>query len=133
MKLILAIVSVAALSVSAYVATANEADRRAAMKQNAAAAKAISGGMNVAANAQKIADLAGQIPALWEINEVSGDSTSRPEIWTNFADFTAKGQQLEAAALAVVAAANNGGDVAGAARAMGGACGACHKSYKFNR
>lgn len=122
-----------ALTISSLGATAiaSEADRRAAMKQIAGAAKAISGGQNVAANAQAIAEKSAAIPALFKANEVSSDSKARPEIWANFADFTSKAKGLEAAALAVASAAANGGDVAGAARAMGGACGACHGAYKF--
>jgi len=90
----------------------------------------ISGGADVAANAQKIVDLAGQVPMLFEANEITGDSTALPAIWENYDDFTAKAGNLQAAAQAVVDAANGGGDVASAAKAMGGTCGACHKSYK---
>jgi len=100
------------------------------MKQIGGAAKAISGGADVAANAQKIVDLAGQVPMLFEANEITGDSTALPAIWENYDDFTAKAGNLQAAAQAVVDAANGGGDVASAAKAMGGTCGACHKSYK---
>ena len=123
----------AALGVAAtfaMVAEANQADRRAAMKQIAGAAKAISQGTDPAANAELIAAKAKMIPALFEANEITGDSKSLPAIWTNFADFSAKGEGLVAAAMAVKAAAENGGDVGAAAKAMGGACGACHKSYK---
>ena len=132
MRLSLILISAATIAGTAFAATANEADRRAAMKQAGGAAKAISGGTDVAANAQLMADIAARIPALFEANEISSTSKARPEIWANWADFTAKAQGLEAAAQAVLAAANSGGDVAGAARAMGGACGACHKSYKLN-
>lgn len=131
MKILVAITTAALVLGTATTTLATEADRRAAMKQIAGAAKAISGGQDVAANAQKIVDLSTQIPALFQENEVSSDSKARAEIWTNFADFTAKSQALQTAALAVVDAANNGGDVAGTARAMGGACGSCHQSYKF--
>lgn len=131
MKKALLALSAAALVCSGVVAGANEADRRAAMKQLGGAAKAISGGQDVATNAALAADIAGRIPALFEANEISGDSKARPEIWTNFADFTAKADDLKAAAMAISAAASSGGDVSGAARALGGACGACHKAYKF--
>lgn len=130
MKLTITLMSAAALMATAFVATASEADRRAAMKEVGKSAKAISQGADVAANAQKIADIAKQIPAVFETNEVSADSGALPAIWSNWDDFKAKGVKLEEAAMAVVAAANGGGDVAAAAKAMGGACGACHKSYK---
>lgn len=114
----------------AMVAEANQADRRAAMKQIAGAAKAISQGTEVSANADLIAANAKMIPALFEANEVTGDSKALPAIWTNYADFTAKSEALIAAAMAVKAAADGGGDVGAAAKAMGGACGACHGPYK---
>ncbi len=131
MKYGVLILSAAALVGTSFVAVANEADRRAGMKQIAGAVKMISGGTNVAENAQALADAAAQIPAWFEANEISADSKARPEIWTNFDDFTAKANSLETAALAVLAAANDSGDVGAAAKAIGGACGACHKDYKL--
>ena len=70
------------------------------------------------------------IPALFETNEITGDSKALPVIWEQYDDFTTKGAGLEQAALAVLAAANSGGDVAAAAKEMGATCGACHKVYK---
>lgn len=130
MKISITLISAAALAATALVATATQADRRAAMKEVGAATKAIRGGTDVAANAQKIADIAAQIPIVFEANEVTGDSAALPAIWENWDDFKAKGAGLEQAALALAAAANDGGDVAAAGKALGGACGACHKSYK---
>ncbi len=132
MRLTITIVSAAALCASALLATANQADRRAAMKQVAGAAKAISGGTDVSANAQLIVDLAGQIPVLFEANEVTGNSKALPAIWENYPDFIVKAADLAAAAQAVADAQAAGGDVATAAKAMGASCGACHKSYKGN-
>lgn len=130
MKLVLTLISATALAGTALVATANQADRRAAMKEVGAAAKAIRGGNDVAANAQKIADIAAQIPAVFELNEVTGDSAALPAIWANWDDFVSKGTGLQQAALAIVDAANNGGDVAAAGKALGASCGGCHKGYK---
>jgi len=130
MKRVITLISAAALSATAMVATAGQADRRAAMKEVGAAAKAIRGGTDVAANAQKIADIAAQIPVVFETNEITGDSEALPAIWENWDDFLVKGTGLETAALAIVTAANSGGDVAAAGKALGQACGACHKGYK---
>lgn len=129
------VTAAAALAIVAttVAATGGEADRRAGMKAIAGAAKAISGGQNAAANAQLIIDAAAQIPAQFEANEVSSSSTASPAIWANFGDFTAKAGDLQTAAQAVLAAVNGGGDVAGAARAMGGACGACHQAYRIKK
>lgn len=118
------------MALGATSAYGNQEDRRAAMKAVGAAAKAISGGTDVVANANLIAEKAAQIPALFEANEITGDSTSLPLIWEQFDDFTAKGAALEQAALAVASAAESGGDVAAAAKAMGGTCGACHGMYR---
>ena len=125
-----AVVTAASLALTTSIALANQADRRAAMKEIGAASKAIRGGTDVAANAQKIAEIAVTVPALFETEEITGDSEALPAIWQNFDDFTAKAAGLEQAALAVVAAADSGGDIAAAGQALGGACGACHKSYK---
>lgn len=130
MKLTLTLLTSAAIAATTMVATASQADRRAAMKEVGAAAKAIRGGTDVAANAQKIADIAGQVTVLFETNEITGDSGALPAIWENWDDFTAKANGLEQAALAIVAASNGNGDMAAAGKALGGACGACHKSYK---
>lgn len=130
MKRPITIISAITLCATALVATANQADRRAAMKQIGGAAKAISSGTDVAANAQLIVNLAGQTPVLFEANEITGDSKALPAIWEDYSDFTAKAADLAAAAQAVADAQAAGGDVAAAAKAMGGTCGACHKSYK---
>jgi len=75
-----------------------------------AAAKAIRGGTDVAANAQKIADIAAQIPVVFETNEITGDSEALPAIWENWDDFLVKGTGLETlarpAALATKATKN---------------------------
>lgn len=130
MKLSTTLISAAVLAATAMVATATEKDRRATMKEIGKTAKAISQGNDVAGNAQKMIDLSAKIPALFAANEISGDSGALPAIWTNMDDFNAKAAGLGKAAAGVLAAANGGGDVAAAAKAMGGACGACHKSYK---
>ncbi len=124
-----------ALSVSTFSVSvkANQTDRRAAMKQVAKAVKGMSKGtMEPAVAGQTIVDLAAQIPVLFMENEITGDSTAKPEIWVNYGDFVAKGSDLEAAAQALVDAANNGGDVAAAGKAMGATCSACHKLYKVS-
>ncbi len=130
MKLIITLISAAALGATAIMATATQADRRAAMKEVGAAAKAIRKGTDVAANAQKLADLAAQIPVVFETNEITGDSEALPAIWENWDDFLVKGKGLEEAAMAVVAAAGGDGDMAAAGKALGASCGACHKGYK---
>ena len=131
MKRLLSVATIAALGLGAIAVDANEADRRAAMKDIAGNAKGLrEGSIPPAVAGQAIADLAATIPTLFMENEISGDSKAKPEIWANYDDFTAKATALEEAALALVTAANDGGDVAAAGKALGGACGSCHKSYK---
>ncbi len=130
MKKTLILLTAAALAASSAVTVANQEDRRAAMKMVGAASKAIRNGQDVAANAQKIAEIATQVPALFELNEITGDSEALPAIWENWDDFQSKAAGLEQAALAVADAAANGGDMEAAGKALGGSCGACHKSYK---
>lgn len=121
---------VGSLSLTAGFSLAGQTDRREAMKAIGAAAKALSKGEDPVVHATVIAEKAGMIPALFETNEITGDSKALPVIWEQYDDFTAKGAGLEQAALAVLAAANGGGDVAAAAKEMGATCGACHKVYK---
>lgn len=80
--------------------------------------------------AQKIADIAATIPALFP--EGSGGDDALPGIWENFDDFTAKAQNLGNEAGLLVSAAD-GGDMATVGAQfdkVGGACGACHKPYR---
>lgn len=132
-KTVILTAAAVALSVGTFSVSveANQADRRAAMKQIAGAMKGMgTGTMEPGVAGQTIVDLAAQIPTLFMENEITGDSTSKPEIWVNYDDFVAKGSDLEAAAKALVDAVNNGGDVAAAGKAVGATCGACHKLYK---
>lgn len=127
---VLAGAAVAALTLSSLTAMAGQEDRRAGMKSIGKAAKAISQGGDVEANAQAIIDAAKAIPVLFQDQEITGDSTALPVIWETYDDFTEKGKALEMAAMAVLAAAQSGGDVGAAAKTMGGTCGACHKMYR---
>lgn len=121
---------VTGMALGSGAALGNQEDRRAAMKAIGGAAKALSQGKDAAANATIVAEKAAMIPVLFEANEITGDSTALPVIWEQFDDFSAKGTELEQAALAVLAAAEGGGDVAAAAKAMGATCGGCHKTYR---
>jgi cytochrome c556 len=126
-----AVAAIAAIGMAGLSAQANQADRRALMKDVGGAAKGLrTGTMPPAEAGAKLAMLASQIPAVFEENEITGDSKALPAIWENFDDFTAKAKMLEDAANALVDAANNGGDVAAAGQAIGGTCGACHKAYQ---
>ncbi len=64
-------------------------------------------------------------------SESSFDTAALPAIWENFSDVAAKGKALNEAAVAMEAVAGNGLEaLQGAIRPLGGACGACHKTYR---
>jgi cytochrome c556 len=58
-------------------------------------------------------------------------SEGTPQIWTNFADFTAKGQALGAAATAMDVASLE--TVQAGMGAIGGTCRDCHTTYRAKR
>ena len=120
----------AAIMAMALSASAGQEERRAGMKAIGAAAKAAGKGQDAAANAQKIIDCAKAIPVLFEDQEITGDSEAKPIIWSQWDDFSAKAKDLEMAAMAVLVAANNGGDVGAAVKGMFPTCGGCHKVYR---
>lgn len=129
----IAVLTASALVISAGSAIGGQEDRRAAMKGIGAAAKAIRNGTDTVANAQKIIDYAKNIPVAFKAQEITGDSTALPSIWENYGDFTRKAGALEQAAMAVLVAANNGGDLGAATKAMFPTCGGCHKVYRVKK
>jgi cytochrome c556 len=142
---------VAATAVSALVLVSAKPDpkvvipaRQAGMKQIGGAFKAIidqmqSGspdGMAVRLNAQKIAGLAPRVPAWFPRGtgpEARIKTAAKPDIWAHNADFNAKAAALASAANALAAGAATGSDRAvlgPLVKQLGGACKACHTSYK---
>lgn len=111
--------------------------RQQLMQANGAATKVLSGmakgevafdaAAAEAAKAKLIADAA-EIAAKFTNNAVDPESKSKPEVWTNWADFVAKADALGAAAAALDASSVDG--VKAGLGAIGGACGACHQVYK---
>jgi cytochrome c556 len=88
-----------------------------------------------AANAQVAADWARKIPTVFPVGSgpESGVKTSAlPEIWANKADFDKLAANLGAEADKLVAAlkANDKAAATAAFAATGGACGACHRTYR---
>lgn len=128
------------VALSGVVATVQAAlPRNDAMKemgQNMKAIKEIvtAGGpaADVAAHAQKIAEIAAKIPTLFPEGSDAPDDGAKAEIWQHWDEFTAKAKSLQDAA-AMLASAAGGGDIAtvGAQfEKVGGACGACHKEFR---
>jgi cytochrome c556 len=113
--------------------------RQAAMKANGQALKSIdriirAGGdpADVIAPADKIAEIAAQIPSLFPPGSNGAKTEADPAIWQKFDDFSAKAANLENQARMLAAAAQTG-DLA-IVRAqfdkMVQGCGDCHKSYR---
>jgi cytochrome c556 len=80
-----------------------------------------------AAKAKLIADAA-DIPAKFKTNASDPESHAKPEIWTNWDDFVAKAGDLGKAADAMDVSSLDG--VKAGMGAIGGACKACHTTYK---
>ena len=99
-----------------------------------AAVRIFAAGNNVDAQAaaMKISATAAEIPARFKDGK-PGANRAKPEIWTNFADFTAKANDLKAAADGVAAdaaAGKLGSDPKAVVGKIGATCGACHKAYR---
>lgn len=89
----------------------------------------------VASNGQGVADWARKIPTMFPVGSgaESGVKTNAlPEIWANKADFEKLAANLGTAADTLVAAlkANDKAAATAAFAATGGACGACHRTYR---
>ncbi len=83
-----------------------------------------------AAEAAKAAIVAAaaDISVKFETSSTDPDSKAKPEIWTNWDDFVAKGQGLADAINALDASSLDG--VKAGMGAVGGACKDCHSTYR---
>ena len=84
-----------------------------------------------AAEAAKAAMIAAaaEIPAKFEAQASDPASEAKPEIWTSWDDFAAKGAALKTAAEAMDASTLEG--VKAGMGAIGGTCKDCHTSYRM--
>ncbi len=87
----------------------------------------------VAADAEYVAGKIPQIPSWFPPGSDQGETRALPAIWQNFADFEAKARNAHQLALALVAAAKSGDQLA-TAQAFGKlgqeGCGGCHQPYR---
>ncbi|MDP5344932.1 MAG: cytochrome c [Paracoccaceae bacterium] len=72
---------------------------------------------------------AGEIDAKFAPKETDPASEAKPEIWTNWADFSAKGMALKTAAESLDPASLDG--IKAGMGAIGGSCKACHSVYRM--
>lgn len=92
----------------------------------------------VKANARHLASLSANVAPLFHQNTtgVTGMKIeAKPEIWSHWADFQTKAGKLAQATRQLAATADRSTDPAvlgPAVKAVGGACKACHDSYKLD-
>jgi cytochrome c556 len=115
--------------------------RQDAMKGNSAAAKAIKAAVEtkdyatVEAKAKDIMGTADKIVSLFPKGSTTGKTKAKPEIWEKSDDFAKAAKNLNKAAgeLASAAKAGNDADVGVKVKALGDACGSCHKQFRAEK
>jgi len=115
--------------------------RQDAMKGNSANAKAIKAAVEskdyatVEAKAKDIMATADRIPSLVPKGSTAGKTKAKPEIWEKPDDFAKAAKNLSKAASELAAAAKSGDDAAvnTKVKALGDACGACHKQFRAEK
>lgn len=108
---------------------ANKAIKAAAKKGDKAA---------VEKQAMTIVSIAEKIPTLFpegtDNSKLGTKATgAKPDIWMKWDTFKADAGKLKDAAMKVASAAKDGGDLAAAAKGIGGACGGCHKAFRAKK
>ena len=115
--------------------------RQDAMKGNSANAKAIKAAVEakdyvtVEAKAKDIMGTADRIVSLFPKGSTTGKTKAKPEIWEKSEDFSKAAKNLSKAAgeLASAAKAGNDAEVGVKVKALGDACGACHKAFRAEK
>lgn len=79
---------------------------------------------------QSLSTEAKRTRALFEANEGDPKSEALPLIWSDFADFEAKSEMLEAALAAQISNVETAADLGPILKAIGTQCSACHKTYR---
>ena len=79
---------------------------------------------------EAVAAEAAKTPELFEANEDDPKSEARPEIWSNYEDFTAKAIELESVANQLIPTIANKDDLRPAMRKLAESCSSCHKVYR---
>ena len=79
---------------------------------------------------EAVALQASKTPLLFELNEDDPKSEARPEIWSNFDDFTAKAVKLEKVANQLVHTIKQSEDLRPAMKKLAESCTSCHESYR---
>ena len=77
-----------------------------------------------------IADHAAQVPGLFRAEETDPKSEALPAIWDDFADFSARSDQLAEIASGFSTAITQPADLGPALAALGATCRSCHQIYR---
>lgn len=115
--------------------------RQKAMKNNSADAKAIKAAVEkkdyktVEVKAKDIMGTAEKIPSLFPKGSTAGKTKAKPEIWEKPDEFSKNAKNLSKAASELADAAKAGDDAAVTAKvkALGDACGNCHKAFRAEK
>lgn len=115
--------------------------RQALMKSNAADAKAIKAASEAKDNATieaKAKDIMGnaeKIPSLFPKGSTTGKTKATAAIWEKTDDFAKAAKNLGKAAgeLAAAAKSGNEAEVGVKVKALGDACGSCHKAFRAEK
>jgi cytochrome c556 len=87
---------------------------------------------HIAIHAKNISEYAKLIPDAFKKQITAGATDAKPEIWQNWADFTAKAKAVEEASakLSSVAATGDMKAILPEVKALGDSCKGCHNSYR---
>ena len=115
--------------------------RQAAMKANSADAKAIKAAVEskdyatIEVKAKDIMATAEKIPALFPKGSTTGKTKATPAIWEKSDDFAKAAKNLGKAAseLAAAAKAKDDAEIGVKVKALGDACGSCHKAFRAEK
>ena len=80
-----------------------------------------------------IAVEAARIPVLFQVEETDPKSEAKPEIWTNFNDFSDRADALEKVASDLSGSIETAEDLQGAMKALGQNCQSCHGTYRIKK
>ena len=115
--------------------------RQKAMKNNSADAKAIKAAVEkkdyatVELKAKDIMGTAEKVPSLFPKGSTQGKTKAKPEIWAKPDEFSRDAKNLAKAASELADAAKAGDEAAVTAKvkAVGDACGNCHKAFRAEK
>jgi cytochrome c556 len=140
---IAAVIGFMTLLVSSHVfAQADVIEKRQnAMKGNSADAKAIKAAIEskdyatIETKAKEIMGTAEKIPALFPKDSTKGKTKAKAEIWEKPDEFAKAAKNLGKAAseLAAAAKAKDDAEIGVKVKALGDACGSCHKAFRAEK